>query len=373
MHSCKRFPRKNLDILPSVHKEFTMGGEHSCAVEREHSWRCAVMEAVKNSDISCLDTLLKRKGQRSLDFTIDCGYGTATLLTKAVDVALYKDNYQMMEQLLSAGASVDFPRKYGTFTPLIYACQWRNVPTHTLYRTCSILLRYGANVNKKASDLSTALSYAVEAGHSRIASLFLEHGAEVFNSSNLSYSALSHGRSPIYLAISKRRCSIFTMLITHCRKIGQVLPLSWLFRMAVNCDSENCAIIVLEEGYYPNDKSLKKPNAGRFALIVSPFLRAVCDGHVTLMTIMIELNPQFLQETWLVQKQTPELLSGLPGYVPWLTDYRKQVPDLQKLCKSMILSQLDTYYKPKIDKLPLPTALKTYLCAMEPTWNKNSS
>ena len=72
-----------------------------------------------------------------------------------------------------------------------------------------------------------------------------------------------------------------------------------------------------------------------------------------------------MQEDWLIQEQLPDELQQHTNFASWLREYRKQTASLQSLCKSKILNQLGTYYVLKVDALPLPKVLKTYLVAVE--------
>ena len=95
---------------------------------------------------------------------------------------------------------------------------------------------------------------------------------------------------------------------------------------------------------------------------------AADNGFVELMCLVIALNPQVLQEDWLVQKDFPAKLMQHEDIIQWLVEHRKHPASLQQLCKSAILSQLGTFYVPNINPLPLPKLLKTYLQGIEPPY-----
>ena len=66
-----------------------------------------------------------------------------------------------------------------------------------------------------------------------------------------------------------------------------------------------------------------------------------------------------------MQGDIPKSCFKFQTFISWLTEYRKQPPSLVKLCRYTILSQLDSFYMPKIDALPLPKSLKAFLKAVE--------
>ena len=54
---------------------------------------------------------------------------------------------------------------------------------------------------------------------------------------------------------------------------------------------------------------------------------------VKLVSVLVELNPHFLQEDWLLQNQLPEKLIAHPDFCDWLVGYRKQPPCFAKAVK----------------------------------------
>ena len=128
--------------------------------------------------------------------------------------------------------------------------------------------------------------------------------------------------------------------------------------MAVLYRSEECAIFTLQYGYYPR-------LSADFTFNKSCFHKAADRGLIKLMSFMLESNPHFMQEDWLVHKDLPTELLQHSEFVLWLAEQRKHPQSLVKLCRSRILTQLDTYYILKVAELPLPNALKTFLKNVE--------
>ena len=110
------------------------------------------------------------KQHRYLDFMV----GMFTPLTQAV----YNRKSDLVEQLLCAGASVDFPDHY-LKTPLMHAA-------YSADKDIShVLLSHGANVNAMNEIKLQALHYAIRSNNVPVASLLLENGAELHDLANL--------------------------------------------------------------------------------------------------------------------------------------------------------------------------------------------
>ena len=281
--------------------------------------------------------------------------------------------YEIAEQLLQAGASVDFCDALGR-TPLMFAAAQNN------RNICHLLLTRGSNIHVTDSGhyKQTALHYAVQERKLEAAMVLVEHGAIVFDSSK------SFHESPIFATVMYSPIVLHSFLI-HCStnihsKMSTLL--SYLFHLALREKQEGSAIIVLQNGYYPvQDVTLCRRSYKRYT---SCFHLAASYGMVELMNVLIELNSQFMQENWLVGENIPAELAQLPDFASWLVEKdipaelaqlpefasylvesRKQPSLLVKLCKSTILKRLNTfhktYYLSKITDLPLPKSLKTFL------------
>ena len=310
------------------------------------NWQQSIMAAVDNHNAAELEQLIKSAENKSLDFYD----GIDSPLTKAID----NWDYVITEKLLCSGANVDFSDKDGArCTPLMKAARNGNV------RICRLLLKHGANVHAVEHIWSyTALHYATLAGQLETAALLLEHGAMIHDPTI----PWHEQTSPIRVATQWEKPEMLSFLLEYCNKTDMEIPfvIPLIFHEAVHEGSDECAIIALKEGYYP--ASLVQTD--------KTYLQVAADiGSVKLMSVLVELNPHFLQEDWLVQNQLPECVKIHPEFVDWFTGYRKQPPSLQKLCRSVILSQLVIYCIPKVEELPLPRLLKTYLTAVDSAYD----
>ena len=164
--------------------------------------------------------------------------------------------------------------------------------------------------------------------------------------------------------------SILNLFLDHCGKFSITIPLKLLLDYAI-CkhnlqqgvkSREECAILLLRQGCYP-----RKRERNVFKPFGSCFQKAGDCGLINVMGYLVELNPQFLQEDWLIQGDFSTELEQHSSFLSWLMEYRKQSPDLRKLkfASQYIISQLGTYYMLRVDNLPLPKALRTFLQVVE--------
>ena len=308
------------------------------------------MDAVRAGDAAPLAKLLEsaNKQRGYLDFT----EGMYTPLTQAA----CNKNSDLVEQLLCAGADVDFYDDYCQ-TPLMHAAF--SADKHISH----VLLNHGARVNAMNGDRWQALHYSVISNDVQTASLLLENGAELQRLKNFKDVILLYDKSPFHVAVDSKFPHFLPLLLHHADKRRIPISLDILYNKAIQYHSEECAIFILQQGSYPRSSHDIRSNW-------SCFRRAADDGLIKLMSFMLELNPRFMQEDWLVNEDFPVRLHRHSDFVSWLADQRKDPSSLVKLCRSRILAQLDTHYTRKVAELPLPSALKSFLQNVESTYTQ---
>ena len=300
-------------------------------------WQMSVMIATLISDDTQLDELLIGANKEMLDFI----FAGSTPLCRAAQTP---KNIAKVKKLLQAGASVDFRCKSNR-TPLMKAAE------SGCTDICHLLLQHGADVNATTAYSWNPLCYASYCGHRETTALLLQHREQISCVVN------SFGRfALVSLAVIKGHIHMLKFFQGYFEKLNSRIPLGLLYNTALHFNQTECAIFILHQGYFPHQKT-EKPRKG----FTSSFEMATSEKWTEWMKILIELNPQCLQEEWFVQKQCPQLFYAHPTFRAWLLEHRKHAPSLMHLCKSKILAQLDTYYKPKIHQLHLPKALKAYL------------
>ena len=315
------------------------------------------MNAVDTNNYMQLDELLKDVSGHDLDFNTD--------FFSPLSKAAYRGHYQIAKQLLCAGVSVNFCDVWGR-TPLMFAAAQNNTDI------CRLLLTWGSNIHATDSGhyKQTALHYAVQERKCEAAMLLVEHGAIVFDPSIFDTSKPLH-----ILATVIHSPMVLHSFLNHCSaNIYSRMPksLSYLFDRALRKKQEGSAIIVLQNGYYPVQEVKLRRHSYKHH--TSCFNLAARYGMIELMSMLIELNSQFMQENWLVEEVIPPELARLPEFASYLVESRKQPSLLVKLCKSTILKRLDifhkTYYMSKITDLPLPKSLKTFLATVAMSTNR---
>lgn len=332
------------------------------------------MYAVDTGDIALLDMLLVHKPW--LDFTI--GDGLHDELTPLL-AAVQTGRYDVTEKLIDSGASINYSNFEGG-TALMLAASQGNMDI------CWLLLNSGAEVNASCFDHGqlqcSAIDAAAKSGHYEIASLLLELGANisVYDPSYLVPSAhhvpwLSDKKvqmAPMKSAILHDHPRILELFLDHFNKAGHRIPWEQEFNFSLFEEAEGCATVIIRHGYYPVSKPLYDRFLSNLAF-VSFFDMAANHGFVKLMAVMIDQNPHFLQEEWLVDNDIPVNLNQHVNFKSWLIEKRKETPCLKQLCKATILGHMSPNPKPMIKELPLPKSLKEYLHLVESAYEQDDN
>ena len=281
--------------------------------------------------------------------------------------AIEMKNEVLVSDLIKAGADVNphnmIQKNIINYSPLMEAVFQHNLDI------CTTLLRNGSDVNAVSSTNThskTALTIAAESfrpNYLAIVALLLEHGA--------THPVSKCGRSLLMCAaLSHNKAEMVDLVMKHGHKFRKYPSLHnpSVFRDEL-CDaleaySEDCCITLLEWGF--NVKANDYPY----------FLTAVEMGTCKLVGILIQLNPQFLQENWLIKNYIPSRPSFRALYIDFhdfsellrkLQEARKQPTTLQELCKAAVLQKIIFKSQQKtisaqINNLHLlPTLLKKFL------------
>ena len=324
-------------------------------------WEQSIIDAVYAHDSVQLDMLFRSAGKHKWNSEV------VSFLTKAAS----RCRKTVAEWVLQAAANVNFPDGSGR-TPLM-ACAFTGDTD-----IASLLLHYGADVNindyRYQENGETALHVTASYGHYEMAVLLLKHGAKILNPSK---PGEIFTQTPIYNTILWKHPHLMELFLDHCEEHNHRLPLKLIkdaLSSSIYHHSENCAIILLEHSFFPmQNKTMTLLNNNSSCINASFFYGAACRGLVKLISVIVGQHPQILQEEWLVQGSIPTKLRQHEHFLSWLMKCRKQPQSLAKLCKYTILSQLDSYYLPQVDVLPLPKSLKTFLKTMESAYHFTES
>ena len=294
----------------------------------------------------CYEVDFQYHGCYEVDFQYQGCYQNRLVQETPLTRAVKNGFYEIIEQLLNAGANVEYPRKHG-ITPLMIAASRGDL------HSCQLLLKSGANIHAVDVCKDTPLHKVIIYNHHSIVALFLEHGALRFHSQDELNNWLLDSHKALHHPISWK-LRIIELLVNDLEKQGWDTPLESFFQSAISAACEKCAISLLRQGHYPQQRADKEP-------VITYFEKAADQGHFQLMKILIELNPVYLQEDWLVENKILFKLSHNTDFLSWLNQHRSHPAQLTHLCRAVILVQLGQNYLPKIGKLPLPKSLKAFL------------
>ncbi len=135
--------------------------------------------------------------------------------------------------------------------------------------------------------------------------------------------------------------------------------------LVVCFNAHNCMDVLLRWGVFPDIKS-RQCYDENYHFFDSVFdYAAECDS-AQCMELLVEFNPYFLQDDWLVKCNHPkyDYLMNDPVCKPLTAEFqqvRMQPPCLTILCRAKIYRQLDFRPMDKVDKLNLPNLLKDFL------------
>lgn len=143
--------------------------------QTDHAGNTALHQACHQNQSEVAEALI-RAGQTDLDAPND--WGETPLL-----IACENQNVYLVEMLLKAGADPNRKLRDG-FSPLHYAASGGNYPI------AKALLMGGADSNLRNLDGETPLILAACEGHNDMTALLIENGADVNLTDNLQHSAL---------------------------------------------------------------------------------------------------------------------------------------------------------------------------------------
>jgi ankyrin repeat protein len=116
--------------------------------------------------------------------------------------ACRKNTPDMLQFLLSSGADVNFYKTGSRSTALMFAC------SINCYRSCKLLIEYGANINAQNTNGSTALMFATDGYYTEEFALLLQNGADINLTNN-------NGQTALHIAAINENLSSCKCLIEH--------------------------------------------------------------------------------------------------------------------------------------------------------------
>ena len=275
-------------------------------------------------------------------------------------LAARKGSLHVVWMLLSAGADPNL-KPCSDDHPITIAIRARNTDL------CKLLLRNGCDPNTvvpPASNLvpcSVTESYmvinlAIRYSMLEIVQLLHDKDADIISTH---YTILK-------ASIESYNSEILEYCLRHVYKkldIDVALQKSdQLLATAVKSHAGACLDVLLHWGNYSCNYSLSIwPESPR---VISLFQMAAEYTNIKAMKMLIQFNPQCLQESWLVDKSsnTSRDLSVMhKTFWTEITEKQKHPSMLTILCRAKIIQRLGCKPVEKVQKLPLPNMLKSIL------------
>ncbi|XP_076448878.1 uncharacterized protein LOC143285460 [Babylonia areolata] len=264
--------------------------------------------------------------------------------------AIVSNKADVVRLILHAGGDVNLRRlglSQGAETPLIKSVQMDNI------EICEMLINSLCDKNAKTDDGLTALHFAVAYRRYAVCRLLLRERIKVHARSNSGITAMT-------VAVEHHNATMVKILIEYGYRLDR--PYRWgemPIQQAIALHSQECAMTL---AYWGCDLTQPPPSkSGKRRKPFSAFYMAVNERLMTLARFLIDLNPWFLREQWLWQKDWPVSLYRRPLVRQWLIEQASTPRSLKCLCRARIFRCLRLYAPHKAEKLPLPESLKLYL------------
>lgn len=130
----------------------------------------------------------------------------------ALHWAAFRDDLEMLELLLAAGANVQSVTRVGAITPLLIAC------TNGSPAALKALLKAGADPNSVNANGTTALMTAASSGDPGAVKVLLDQGA------NVNAKEGAHGQTALMFAAALNRAAVIRVLMAHGADANVVTP-----------------------------------------------------------------------------------------------------------------------------------------------------
>lgn len=297
--------------------------------------RRSIWWAAKRRDLDLVKQLLTDKTLEvnHVDKESGCTALYRAILSNCADVA---------RELVHAGADVNLRRlgfDVGAETPLVKCIQMNNI------EIADLLINSMCNINARTEEGLAALHFAVAYRRYDICELLLKSNAKVQAKSK-------HGVTAMTVAINHHNPFMVRLLVQFGYKLDKTY--SWgeaPLAQAIKVHSLESALTLLHWGC----------NITRKRKSQSYFYMAVKEKQWAVVTFLTHLYPHFLQEEWLLKENWPVALYHREDVREHLLKVRRQVWTLKELCRARVFRLVGKYAPVKVDKLPLPSALKEYL------------
>ena len=274
--------------------------------------------------------------------------------TTSLLLAVENDDAPIVEILLEAGVNPDVtpPEGYSTLYKALEECG---------SDITKMLLEHTRNINAllyvtTPRQVDSAFSLMSALGMLDAVKFVLERGADIFS---------NHDDEVFEGAFANDQFEMIELFLQHTYgMVGDHLHELWIedsFHWALEAQAKGCLNVLFSWGVYSFSKS------SDYYPFRTVFHMAARSGNIQAVKMLSELDPQCLQERWMVQGDFLSLSrwssEGLELLAD-LTERRKQPSTLVLLCRTIIIDCLGCRPLLKVQKLPLPRQIKNYISSV---------
>ena len=211
-----------------------------------------------------------------------------------------------------------------------------------------MLLKAGANPTVPGKIINLPIYCAVDIGNVQIVQLLFQFGSDFKACLNILLVKAAHGSN----------CDVLEFLLQHAHS-KNLSRCAWSLMDNAIWRRDICVLnILLGWGFFTNDST----SSDTYGVFKHP----IGKGMTTIMKMLVEVNPQCLQESWKYpnHEQFAEeswRYLNCERFPAELIEARKHPVRLDILCRTKIIQQLG--FKPisKVETLPLPRILKNFV------------